>query len=51
MKVVLSFDDFTCDNCEAYSDERYTIYNKEGHIIIKLCKKCLLELLDAIIKR
>ena len=51
MNVVLSFEDFICDNCESYSDERYTIYAKNGDIIIRLCKECLLKLLDAIVKR
>ena len=39
-----------CDNCDEY-DYAFDIKTKDGTVHLTLCKKCLLELLKAIIER
>lgn len=50
MKVEESCDKGHCNNCDSY-DYVFDIETKDGSVELTLCKKCLLELLKAIIER
>ena len=51
MKVENLYDKNICDECDEYT-ETFGIYIKgEEYPVLKLCKKCLLTLLTAIVER
>ena len=51
MKVVEErYEEHYCDNCDKH-DYVFEIKTKEDEVILRLCKKCLLQLLKAIIER
>lgn len=50
MKVEECYDKLYCDNCDTYTYV-FEIKNKDNEYVLKLCKKCLLQLLKAIIER
>lgn len=50
MKVLYEYEKRICDNCGDY-EETFIIANNNGETVIRLCKKCLLELLKGIIER
>ena len=52
MKVVKdSYSDGYCGGCGKRVDTRWMIEDSDGDLVIALCHKCLMELLDAIIRR
>lgn len=50
MKVQETNDKYNCDNCCEYTYV-FEILTRDGVYNMRLCKKCLLELLKAIIER
>lgn len=50
MKVLDTYDKDGCDNCGAYTYV-FDLVDKNDECRLRLCKKCLLELLRAIIER
>ena len=51
MKVEELYEKDYCDNCDVYSADVFKIRTTDDTVIIRLCKKCLLQLLKAIIER
>lgn len=50
MKVIETDDKYFCSNCDQYV-YGFHIKTKDGERQMTLCKDCLLELLDAIVRR
>jgi hypothetical protein len=50
MYVEEYYDKSYCDNCDDYTYV-FLVKSKNGSIELRLCKKCLLQLLKAIIER
>lgn len=50
MKVVERYDKYECDNCHRWIYV-FDIETSDGERQLKLCKDCLLKLLDAIVRR
>ena len=50
MKVIEYYDKTECDNCHKWTYV-FTVETSDGEYRIRLCKDCLLKLLDAIVRR
>lgn len=44
------YDDCLCDNCDK-KKEVFNVRMKDGTIMLRLCKECLMNLLKAIVER
>lgn len=50
MLVARNYDVRSCDNCER-EEELWEVSTKDGIVVMRLCRECLLELLKAIVER
>ena len=50
MKIEANYDERDCDECGDYT-YTFKVVTSDGVVVLELCKKCLLELLKAIIER
>lgn len=50
MRIEETYDKTTCDECGDYT-YAFKVVTSDGVVILELCKKCLLQLLKAIIER
>jgi hypothetical protein len=50
MQVVEHYDKWECDNCGKWT-YIFKIETDDGECQLRLCKECLLKLLDAIVRR
>lgn len=50
MTVEEYYDKGYCDNCDEYTYV-FRVNTKNGAVVLTLCKKCLLQLLKAIVER